>query len=240
MKMILRKILLLAVIAALLAATGAALAESAYVQASGNVHVRTGAGTDYRSLGVVSDGTRLTYLNESKNDSRGVTWYRVQYNSNTTGWISSRYSSVKNYDQKVTATSGQTYIRTAGNLNAEKLDVLPKGASGTYLNESHVDERGVTWYRISYDGVKGWVSSRYTKLSSSSVELPSRKVIATDGQTNVRSEPNLYGKILGVLKEDKSLTYLNQSSTDDRGVAWYKVSYEGGTGWVSSKYTTLK
>ena len=27
-----------------------------------------------------------------------------------------------------------------------------------------VDERGVTWYKISYNGASGWVSSRYCEL----------------------------------------------------------------------------
>lgn len=228
----------LALVAALLLMCGTAMALSAYVETTGNVNVRTGAGLDYRSLGVAKKGTRLDYLNESQNDSRGVTWYKVNFESST-GWVSSRYASVKNYDQKVTATSGQTYIRSAGSLYADQLGVLPKGASGTYLNQNHVDDRGVTWYRINYNGKNGWVSSRYTTLSSQ-VELPDLKVTATSGQTNVRSQPNLNGKVLGVLKEDKSLTYLNQSSTDDRGVVWYKVSYNGSSGWVSSRYTTLK
>ena len=238
MKRSIQRIVAAALTLVLLLMAGAALAEGAYVEATGNVYVRTGAGLSYSTLGTVDEGTRLTYLNESRNDERGVTWYKVSFDS-TTGWISSRYSKVKNYDRKVTATSGQTYIRSAGSLSADKLDVLHEGESGTYLNEDHVDERGVVWYRISFDGIKGWVSSKYTTLSSA-VELPTLKVTATSGQTNVRTEPNLNGKILGVLREDKSLTYLNQSSTDDRGVVWYKVSFEGGSGWVSSKYTTLK
>ena len=38
----------------------------------------------------------------------------------------------------------------------------------------------------------------------------------------------------------KSLTYLGETSVDERGVAWYKVSDGKHTGWVSSKYTELR
>ena len=217
---------------------GLAVAESAYVQTEGRVNVRTGAGLDYRSLGTVEKGTRLTYLNETSTDSRGVAWYKVQYNSSTSGWVSSTYASLKNYTQKVTATGGQTYIRSSASLNGKQLGILPKGASATYLNSSSVDDRGVAWYYVSYDGTKGWVSSRYTKLGSGS-SAPAQKVTATGGQTNIRNSGNLSAKVLGTLPKGASATYLDQSSTDERGVVWYKVRYDGITGWVSSKYTKL-
>ena len=157
-------LLLVAVSVLMTALAGLAVAESAYVEATGRVNVRRGAGLDYSSLGTVEKGTRLTYLEESVADSRGVVWYLVRYSSTKEGWISSKYSKLVNYDQKVTATSGQTYIRSEGSLYGNRLGVLPKGASATYLESSTVDERGVTWYKVRYDGVTGWVSSRYTTL----------------------------------------------------------------------------
>lgn len=238
-KMLGRAALLLVAIAILMSAFASlALAESAYVEATGRVNVRRGASLDDRVLGAVEKGTRLTYREESETDDRGVVWYKVRYNSTTDGWISSRYSKLVNYDQKVTATGGQTYIRSEGSLYGNRLGVLPKGESATYLNESEVDDRGVAWYRVSYDGVKGWVSSRYTRLGSGTSYT--RKVTAADGQTNIRSKGSLYGEIQGVLPKGGSATYLEDSAVDDRGVTWYKVRYDGVTGWVSSRYTTLK
>lgn len=160
-----RAVLLLIAISLLATAlAGVAAAEGAYVEATGSVNVRRGAGLGYSSLGTVEKGTRLTYLNSSSVDERGVIWYLVRYNASTQGWVSSVYSRLVNLDQWVTATDGQTYIRSEGNLSGKGLGVLPKGASATYLNQSSVDERGVAWYRVRYDGVTGWVSSRYTTL----------------------------------------------------------------------------
>ena len=110
---------------------GLAVAESAYVQTSGNVNVRAGAGLEYRSLGTVDKDARLTYLEDSRKDDRGVTWYYVRYNSSTNGWISSKYCKLMNYDQKVVANNGQTNIRDEGSLYGTKLGILPKGASAT-------------------------------------------------------------------------------------------------------------
>ena len=95
----------------------------------------------------------------------------------------------------------------------------------------------MAWYRVRYDGVTGWVSSRYTSLSSAAV---ASRVTATDGKTNIRSMGSLYGEIWGVLPKGATAAYMGSSTVDDRGVIWYLVSYEGVTGWVSSRYTTLK
>ena len=233
-----RAVLLLIAISLLATAlAGVAAAEGAYVEATGSVNVRRGAGLGYSSLGTVEKGTRLTYLNSSSVDERGVIWYLVRYNASTQGWVSSVYSRLVNLDQWVTATDGQTYIRSEGNLSGKGLGVLPNGASATYLNQSSVDERGVAWYRVRYDGVTGWVSSRYTSLSSAAA---TSRVTATDGKTNIRSMGSLYGEIWGVLPKGATAAYMGSSTVDDRGVIWYLVSYEGVTGWVSSRYTTLK
>ena len=42
------------------------------------------------------------------------------------------------------------------------------------------------------------------------------------------------------IKNGKTVEYLGSKSTDERGVDWYYVKYNGNTGWVSSKYTKLK
>ena len=40
---------------------------------------------------------------------------------------------------------------------------------------------------------------------------------------------------LGTVPSGVTLSY-NKTSTDPRGVVWYRVSYGGQTGWISSKY----
>ena len=64
--------------------------------------------------------------------------------------------------------------------------------------------------------------------------------VRTTASVNVRSGPGLSHDIVATYQENKSLTYLGESSTDDRGVVWYKVSTNNGDGWVSSRYAELK
>ena len=58
-----------------------------------------------------------------------------------------------------------------------------------------------------------------------------------DGRSNVRSGPGLKYKSLGVLHVGEDARFLGKTSTDDRGIPWYKIKWNGGEGWVSSRYT---
>ena len=76
--------------------------------------------------------------------------------------------------------------------------------------------------------------------SGSGTSSSGKTVVASRGSTYIRSSASLNGKKLGSLPEGASATYLGDSKRDDREVIWYKVKYKGTTGWVSSRYTTLK
>lgn len=62
-------------------------------------------------------------------------------------------------------------------------------------------------------------------------------IIATGGDTNVRTGPGRDYRSIGIMYEDDDAVYLGKSAEDERGVRWYKVRWEGRDGWVSSKYT---
>jgi len=66
------------------------------------------------------------------------------------------------------------------------------------------------------------------------------KNVKTTGDVFIRSKPDKSSKKLGSIKSGKKVTYLGSSSTDSRGVKWYKIKYDGVTGWISSKYSKLQ
>ena len=61
------------------------------VKATAEVNLRQGPGLNYKASASVKKGTKLTYLNQSKTDSRGVNWHKVSYKGKAL-WISSRYA----------------------------------------------------------------------------------------------------------------------------------------------------
>ena len=136
-----------------------------YVKASSSTNIRKGAGLGYAKVSSISAGTKLTYLGSYKRDSRGVKWYKVKYNGYTR-YVSSKYTyltSSSSY-KYVTADDGSAYIRKSASKYSTKLGALPQGKTATYLGSTKTDSRGIAWYKVKYNGVTGWVSSRNTHL----------------------------------------------------------------------------
>ena len=146
----------------------------------GKVNIRSNAGTSYKSLGTMPNGAYGTCLGLAAKDSRGVVWYKVQYNG-VTGWVSSRYSKItdskdssssgsgssggsSSSGDSVKVVGGDVTIRSKPDKTSSKLGYIAEGKTASYLGKTSTDSRGVQWYYISYNGVKGWVSSRYTRL----------------------------------------------------------------------------
>ena len=65
-----------------------------------------------------------------------------------------------------------------------------------------------------------------------------QKIKAT-GNVNVRKGPGLDYVSMGTISKGMTLTFLGSVKKDGRGVAWYKVKFNGAIGWVSSKYAKI-
>lgn len=63
--------------------------------------------------------------------------------------------------------------------------------------------------------------------------------VTTTGNVNLRVGPGLDYELAGDISEGKTMEYLDETSVDERGVAWYLVDFKGNACWVSSKYTEL-
>ena len=58
---------------------------------------------------------------------------------------------------------GKSFIRTGPGLDYKSIGVLHRGEDAKYLGETSIDDRGVLWYKIRWNGHSAWVSSMYTK-----------------------------------------------------------------------------
>ena len=120
---------------------------------------------------------------------------------------------------------------------------MPSGAYGNCLGTAAKDTRGVVWYKVKYNGVTGWVSSRYSKITNSkdsSSGGSSDTVKVVGGDVTIRAKADKTSTKLGYISEGKVATYLGKTSTDSRGVQWYYISYNGTKGWISSMYSRLQ
>ena len=129
-------------------------------------------------------------------------------------------------------TTGREFIRTDAGMNGIKLGTVPKGQKLTLTADSKADASGRVWYKVSFGGKTGWISSRYT--TQNTAKAASR--IRTTGNVHLRKNGTTQAASLAIVPKGTKLTYGGTCQTDTRGVTWYKVSFSGKTGWISGKY----
>ena len=194
------------------------------------VHFRTGAGTNYSSMGVLDTGVKVTYISESGN------WTKVQYNSKT-GYICSDYLKKESSTSTTTKTM---YVTANAGLNLRKgpstsyavIKTLSKGTEVTVVSSSN------GWSKVNVGGVSGYVSSDYLSStkpstgSSSSNESTSNSTstMYTTDRLNLRKGAGTSYSVITTL--DKGIAVTVHSSSN----GWSKVSVNGMTGYVSSSY----
>ena len=194
------------------------------------VHFRTGAGTNYSSMGVLDTGVKVTYISESGN------WTKVQYNSKT-GYICSDYLKK---ESSTSTTTNTMYVTANAGLNLRKgpstsyavIKTLSKGTEVTVVSSSN------GWSKVNVGGVSGYVSSDYLSStkpstgSSSSNESTSNSTstMYTTDRLNLRKGAGTSYSVITTL--DKGIAVTVHSSSN----GWSKVSVNGMTGYVSSSY----
>ena len=110
-----------------------------------NLNVRAGAGTGYKIINSLPNGTALKVLSSSGN------WYKIKTFRGITGWVS------KNYVVKM----GYARVATHGsNLNVRKGPGTYAAVLGSLRNGTRVTIKSTSgnWAYITGGGLTGWVS----------------------------------------------------------------------------------
>ena len=153
------------IVAALLVALFAlscvtALAEG-NIMTTGIVNMRSGAGREYSIVGNAGKNEVFAYGKTAK-DSRGVVWYNVSRNGKS-AWISSMYAKEVSAEQYV-KSNGITNLRKGPGLDYAIAGNMTDGQTAKYLGETRIDNRGVAWYKISFNNTACWISSRFASI----------------------------------------------------------------------------
>lgn len=222
--------------------------ETATVTAT-QLNVRSGAGTGYSRIGSLAKGKTFT-VTGTATDSAGVTWYKLNYNSRT-GYVSSKYvnikqstvTSVANTTGTVNTAKDPLIVRSGPGKSYSKLGTIAKGKTFSITGKVQ-DSTGVWWYTFNFNGKTGYVSSAYVKTSStaSSVTTVSNTTgtVATQSTAlTIRSGPGTNYSKLGTLAKGKTFAVTGKAQ-DSAGTWWYQLSFNGKTGYASSKYVTVK
>lgn len=138
-------------------------------------------------------------------------------------------------------TTGSVNMRKGPGLGYKSVRTISEGTRMEY-DKTQKDDRGVKWYRITYKGRTGWISSKYateSKSKSKSRASTSQSKVKTTGEVNLRTGAGLDYRSIRVVPKNTTLSY-DEKKKDDRGVAWYHVTYKGKSGWISSKFASKK
>ena len=211
--------------------------------ATENLNLRNQASLSGKILTTIPKGKTVTILSEK--DENG--WYKVSYDGKT-GYAISNYIKEDDSNSEATesapskptvsktgTTTENLNLRNQASLSGKVLMTIPKGKTVTILSEK--DENG--WYKVSYDGKTGYAISNYIKegdSNSESTESTPSTPVPIEGQPtenlNLRDQPSTSGKILTTIPKGKTVTILSEKNAN----GWYKVSYNGKTGYVSGSY----
>ncbi|MGE1115281.1 SH3 domain-containing protein [Priestia megaterium] len=197
-----------------------------YKVTASKLNVRSGAGTTYGIIGSVVKDQTLSVV------SKSGSWYKINYNGRT-GYVSSDYVQAQASGTATPPAESTTYTVTASTLNVRS------GAGTNYASIGSVTKgqklsvvsKSGSWYKINYNGRTGYVSSDYVQASGTATPpAESTTYTVTASTLNVRSGAGTNYASIGSVTKGQKLSVVSKSGS------WYKINYNGRTGYVSSDY----
>lgn len=123
-------------------------------------------------------------------------------------------------------TSSAVNFREEATTESESMGKLADGTRVAVLD--HVDG----WYKVAYDGDVGYMSEDYIETQPiMNIECGGAKV--TTSVLNLRSGPSTENEIVAKLNEGAVAKIIGINN------AWFKVQYNGDTGYISPDYVTI-
>lgn len=107
------------------------------------------------------------------------------------------------------------------------ITTLSKGTTVAVLNNSS------SWYKVSVNGKEGYVSGEYLTGTTATGVALGTGTVKCSSSVNFRSAPNTSSTSYGELKNGTKVNVVGVSS------GWYKVTYNGKTGYIHPDYITL-
>lgn len=229
-------------------ATFTAASKDTYISTANSLRVRSSASTNSSILGSVSKGQSLSVISYSNG------WYKINYN-NSTGYVSGNYvqkltGSTSNQVEKTTSvitptsSTASSYIVQASSLNVRASDSTTARVIGSVKKNEKITvlSNSNGWAKITYNNTTGYVSSNYITLADQSIttsstsntanykQTDSSKYVVTTNSLNVRSGATTSSNKIGKLSYGQSVSVVSLSNN------WYKINYNGSTGYVSADY----
>ena len=209
---------------------------------------------------VIPKGTEVEIIAiPLENDANG--WYRVRYDGKV-GYVffdlielldaGSEPTPDPGYGTEVTGVIGEVNtdkvnFRTEPKKDTNNANVIQKVNKGDQVEILTLPDDTTDWYRVRYNGVVGYIQAPFVTIVSGETpkpELPDQGdgvvTIAATGEiiadkVNFRRSPSMTASIYGKLYTGDVVQLLTIPTTIDEE-HWYKVKYNGSTGYIQSPY----
>ena len=227
--------MVLGIVLCLIAAVGASGAygdSGAGTVTASALNMRAEPTTSSSVVTTVPRGTVVLVL-ESANG-----WYKVQYQGQT-GYMSGDYVTVSSTADGAFGTGSVKGI----NVNVRSGPGTGYSVLGSVSTGQSFSVTGVSggWYKISYNGATGYISSDYLSIGgstdpASAAPAPQAQTAAqgtgviTGSYVRMRSGPSTGYSILGTYNSGVKMTITGQSGD------WYAVDHNGTSGYVYKQY----
>jgi uncharacterized protein YraI len=209
----------------------------------GPLNLRSGAGTGYSVIEVLSEGAYVEVL-DGPYAANGYKWWEVYVDgSKNTGFVAGVFLTVVSsgpfsIGDTVYVTSDSLNVRSGPGTGYSVIDVITYGTNGLIV-DGPVTANGYVWYEIEYVGgtYAGWVASDFLGLVSTGGFSIGDTVYVTSDTLNVRSGPGTGYSVIDVIVYSTNGLILD-GPVYANGYTWYEIDYVGGTssGWVAGEY----
>ncbi|SFU79758.1 Uncharacterized conserved protein YgiM, contains N-terminal SH3 domain, DUF1202 family, partial [Clostridium sp. DSM 8431] len=231
------------------------------INVNSNLRVRSDAGNDYDTIGYVYNGQEIKILSEkgdwyriSFEDKEGYVsknYISIENNQVSTaevGTIENKQDTLPNTKKgRVINVNSQLNIRQTADANSISLGTLKNG--DTFEIISKVGD----WYNIKSQDTVGFISAKYVQeitgnettiddviqtMTESHEETKARSSLVSESgvvvnvasNLRVRSAASTSSEAIGYLLNGQGVSITGEES------GWYKIDFNGHTGYVSKEY----
>lgn len=207
------------------------------VVTSNNVNIRSGAGTTYSIIDQLDAGA-LAEVIGGPTTANGYTWYQIQYETSLTGWIAGLYLDLSGTPPPSGAFGVQSWILVNDppvNMRSGAGTSFPVVMTLNIYQAVRVTgvpttSGGYTWYPVrTAGGTTGYVAGSFFQ---GGIFLGDYAVVS-DGPANIRSTASNSGTIIGSAPQGATVFVGNNTPVYSGGQSWFRVTYNGTTGWTA-------
>lgn len=202
------------------------------------LNVRSSATTASSSFGKILNGETVIITGQDGE------WYRIDYKGKT-GYVYNKYIKVSgNISYK--KTTDNLNMRLGASTSTGIITKIPNGTTVKVISSSN------GWDKVYYGGNIGFCSNKYLKNATSSASANDNSNttnstltsmnkegqvigVATNDTLNVRSSADAKSSIVTKIANSTKVQVIGQ----DTKTGWYKITYNGKTGYVNNKYIKI-